>query len=207
MAMLEVTNLACARGDKRLFSGLSFSLRYGSLLYVHGPNGSGKTTLLRTVCGLCAAEDGDIHWDNQNIRSLGEDFRRHVSYLGHLNGLKDELSGFENLQFSTKLAGLGVADQEISDVLARLGVEVCQDLPSKVLSQGQKKRTALARFLLHKNKLWILDEPFTALDVHAVDVLQGIIAEHVETGGMAMLTTHQEVDISSGDVKHIHLNS
>ncbi|TPW13107.1 MAG: heme exporter protein A [Halothiobacillaceae bacterium] len=204
--MLDVLDLACVRGDKRLFSGLSFSVDAGSLLFVHGPNGAGKTTLLRTLCRLTLPEAGEIRWGAADIRSLHEEYLRHVAYLGHLNGLKDELSGLENLMVSTRLAGEQVTESDISAVLARLGVEACQDLPLKVLSQGQKKRMALARFLLNKTKLWILDEPFAALDVGAVDLLQRFIGEHALAGGMAVLTSHQEVEFTGVVVKHLHLN-
>lgn len=205
--MLEAVNLACERGDKRLFSGLSFRLDQGGVLFLHGPNGSGKTTLLRVLCGLGVPAQGEVRWEGKPVQKLGEDYRAHVSYLGHLNGLKDELTGIENLRFSTALAGPPLSDAQISDVLARLGVEVCQDLPTKMLSQGQKKRVALARFILLKTRLWILDEAFTALDVHAVDLLQTVIAEHVEGGGMAVLTTHQSVSVPAHRIQHIHLNS
>lgn len=203
--MLDIINLTCVRGDKQLFSGLSFSVEPGTLLFVHGPNGSGKTTLLRSLCGLTLQEDGEIHWNNENVKSLGEDYLRHVAYFGHLNGLKDELTGLENVRIAAQLAGIQVTDAQISDVLAHLGVEVCQDLPTKVLSQGQKKRTALARFLLIKTKLWILDEPFTALDVRAVDLLLTIICNHVREGGIVVLTTHQEVELDGVKVDHLHL--
>lgn len=203
--MLEVINLACVRGDNQLFEDLSFVLAEGEVLYVHGPNGSGKTTLLRAICGLVIPEAGEIVWDGKETRKLAEDYRRHIAYFGHLNGLKEELTALENLAISAHLAGVDVTEEEISSVLAKLGVEVCQELPASVLSQGQKKRTALARFVLNKSKLWILDEPFTALDVAAVAVLQTVITEHVQQGGMVVLTTHQEVELEGVNVRHIHL--
>lgn len=205
--MLEAVNLACERGDKRLFSGLSFQLGEGGLLFLHGPNGSGKTTLLRVLCGLAVPAEGEVHWQGRSIHKLGEDYRAHVSYLGHLNGLKDDLTALENLRFATGLAGPSASDQLISDTLARLGVEMCQDLPIKMLSQGQKKRVALARFLLLKTRLWILDEAFTALDVRAVELLQTVLAEHTDHGGMAVLTTHQSVSIPARQIQHLHLSS
>lgn len=205
--MLEAVNLACERGDKRLFSGLSFQLGEGGLLFLHGPNGSGKTTLLRVLCGLAVPAEGEVHWQGRSIHKLGEDYRAHVSYLGHLNGLKDDLTALENLRFATGLAGPSASDQLISDTLARLGVEMCQDLPTKMLSQGQKKRVALARFLLLKTRLWILDEAFTALDVRAVELLQTVLAEHTDHGGMAVLTTHQSVSIPARQIQHLHLSS
>lgn len=205
--MLQVETLSCTRGDKKLFAGLSFSLEAGGLLFVHGPNGSGKTTLLRTLCGLSVPADGAIKWDGENIQELAEDYRTQVSYMGHLNGLKDELTGLENLQISATLAGVSTDERAIGAVLKRLGVAHCQELPTKYLSQGQKKRVALARFIINKTKLWILDEAFVALDVHAVDVLQTVIAEHVTQGGMAILTTHQAVDVPAQRIQHLHLNS
>lgn len=205
--MLEAVNLACERGDKRLFSGLSFQLDQGGLLFLHGPNGSGKTTLLRVLCGLSVPAEGEVRWQGSPIQKLGEDYRAHLSYLGHLNGLKDELTALENLRFATGLAGPPASDELISDTLARLGVEMCQDLPTKMLSQGQKKRVALARFLLLKTRLWILDEAFTALDVRAVDLLQTVLADHANHGGMALLTTHQSVSIPARQIQHVHLNS
>jgi len=203
--MLEVSNLACVRGDNQLFEGLSFALSEGEVLYVHGPNGSGKTTLLRAICGLVVPEVGEISWDGEETRKLAEDYREHISYFGHLNGLKDELTALENLALSASLAGVEVTEEQISSVLAKLGVEVCQELPTSVLSQGQKKRTALARFIINNSKLWILDEPFTALDVAAVAVVQDVITHHVQQGGMVVLTTHQEVELEGVDVRHIHL--
>jgi len=203
--MLEVSNLACVRGDNQLFEGLSFALSEGEVLYVHGPNGSGKTTLLRAICGLVMPDAGKIAWNGKETRKIAEDYRRHIAYFGHLNGLKDELTALENLAISARLAGVDVTEDEISSVLAKLGVEICQELPASVLSQGQKKRTALARFVLNKNKLWILDEPFTALDVAAVVVLQNVVVEHVQQGGMVILTTHQEVELEGVSIRHIHL--
>lgn len=205
--MLEAIGLACERGDKRLFAGVGFVLEPGGLLFVHGPNGSGKTTLLRALCGLSVPAAGEIRWQGEPVRSLGEDYQRHLSYLGHLNGLKDELTGIENLALTARLAEVELRPGQISDVLARLGVEHCQDLPTKYLSQGQKKRMALARLILHRAALWILDEAFVALDVHGVDLLQKIIAEQVNAGGMAILTTHQTVDVPARRMQHLHLNS
>ncbi len=203
--MLSVQALACERGDKKLFDNLSFEVEAGHALHVHGPNGAGKTTLLRALCGLVAPAAGRICWDGEDIHDLREDYFRKVSYFGHLNALKDELTGLENVVLGLGLAGHAVEEAAVSEMLARLGVEICQDLPVKVLSQGQKKRVALARIMLAGTPLWILDEPFTALDVHAVDVLSRMIVEHVTNGGMAVLTTHQDVGLDLSQVRHIHL--
>jgi len=205
--MLEIVNLACSRGDRHLFTGLNFSLDTGSLLYVKGKNGSGKTTLLRTICGLFLQDEGEIRWNGENVRELSEEFTKEVVYLGHLNGIKSDLTGLENLQVSTVLDGDEVSEEQIWDALKRMGLAGFEDLPTKVLSQGQKRRVTLARLLLNDSKLWILDEPFTALDVAAVDLLQSVIAEHVENGGMVILTTHQEVALTSGQIQQLQLGA
>ena len=203
--MLEVADLACQRGDRLLFSGLSFSLEAGTLLHVRGHNGSGKTTLLRTLCGLLTPDAGDIFWNGEQVRRLGEDFHRDTLYFGHLNGIKSDLTAIENLRVAAILDGDQVSEDDILDALEEMGLAGFEDLPTKVLSQGQKKRVALARLLLSRAPLWILDEPFTALDVDAVDRLQLLIAEHVAKDGLVILTTHQEVPLTSGQIRRLHL--
>ena len=205
--MLEIVNLACSRGDRQLFTGLNFSLDTGSLLYVRGRNGSGKTTLLRTLCGLFLQDEGEIRWGGKDVSDLDEEYTKEVVYLGHLNGIKSDLTGLENLRISTVLDGDEVTEEQIEAALAKMGLAGFEDLPTKVLSQGQKRRVALARLLLNDSKLWILDEPFTALDVAAVDLLQSVIAEHVGNGGMVILTTHQEVALTSGQVQQLELGA
>ncbi len=203
--MLSVVNLECMRGDRRLFSGLSYEVALGSLLHVHGPNGSGKTTMLRALAGLVLPEDGEILWNGENVRRARDEYFRDMIYFGHHYGLKFELSGFENLKTFSRLSGFDISDAEVEKAMRRMGLARCVDLPVKVLSQGQKRRVALARLLLQPAKLWILDEPFTALDVGAVDLLQGMIQAHVAAGGVTILTTHQEVSIPADKLQHIHL--
>jgi heme exporter protein A len=205
--MLDVVDLECRRGDRRLFSDLCFSLPAGTLLHVRGRNGSGKTTLLRALCGLLAREAGQILWGGEDIAALGEDFRRDVLYFGHLNGIKSDLNGIENLRVATTLDGDPVVEDDLWHALAYMGLEGYEDLPTKVLSQGQKKRVALARLFLSGAPLWILDEPFSALDTDAVELLGGLIAEHVAAGGLAVLTTHQEVPLTSGQIQRLHLGN
>jgi heme exporter protein A len=203
--MLEVMDLACCRGDRQLFSELSFALEPGSLLHVRGRNGSGKTTLLRALCGLLAPEAGEIRWKGEDSRHLGDDYRTDILYFGHLNGIKGDLTGIENLRVSTTLEGNRVGEERLWSVLGQMGLAGFEDLPTRMLSQGQKKRVALARLLVSDAPLWILDEPFTALDTDAVDLLQTLIAGHVENSGMVVLTTHQEVPITSGRIRRLHL--
>ena len=205
--MLEAQNLSCTRGDRELFTDLNFKLESGTLLYVEGPHGSGKTTLLRAVCGLFLPTDGDILWQGENTRSLAEDFRKDVIYLGHHNGIKLDLSGLENLHIASVLDGDNVAEEQLWNALEQMGLSGFEDLPTRSLSQGQKRRVALARLLINSARLWILDEPFTALDVAAVERLQAVIAEHVTNGGIVMLTTHQEVALTSGQVNRLQLGA
>jgi heme exporter protein A len=205
--MLEVVDLVCVRGERRLFQDLSFTLAAGELLYVHGPNGSGKTTLLRTLCGLALPEAGEIRWRGQSIRRLKEEYHREMTYVGHLNGVKDELTAFENLRVVGSLNGVDASEERALHALQRMELSACAELPGKVLSQGQKRRVALARLLLAPRVLWIMDEPFNALDVKAVGMIQTVLSEHLDNGGMVVLTTHQEVEIINYRARHIHLGS
>ncbi len=203
--MLEVKDLECIRGDRRLFSGLSFSLHPGELLHLYGHNGSGKTTLMRTVCGLIQPIAGVIRWRGEGARALGEEFTRELIYIGHKNGIKDDLSGVENLRISSVLDGVPISEQSAWEALEKMGLRGHEDLPTRFLSQGQKRRVALARLLVNEIPLWILDEPFTALDKTAVRSLQAVIQSHLEKGGMVILTTHQEVALTRGEVKRLRL--
>ena len=177
--MLRVSQLQCRRGDRLLFSGLDFSVRGGDVLHVLGPNGVGKTTLLRSLCGLFRPDAGEIRWMDRLVSRDMEGFRRDVLFFGHLNGIKGELTGVENLSVAGMLAGRRWSEEALWDALAVMGLAGFEDLPTKFLSQGQKKRVALARLPLTDAKLWILDEPFTALDTEAVALLRQCIAEHV----------------------------
>jgi heme exporter protein A len=203
--LLEVVNLSCVRGDRCLIDDLEFTLSDGELLYVHGHNGSGKTTLLRTLCGLILPESGEIRWNGANIRSLREEFSKDILYLGHLNGIKGDLTALENLRFSSVLDGYEVSESQAWEALGRLGLDGHEDLEAKVLSQGQKRRVALARLVVNEARLWVLDEPFTALDVAAVEFLQSVIRGHLDKGGMAVLTTHQEVALTGDRARRLKL--
>jgi heme exporter protein A len=194
--MLQATGLECVRGDRSLFSGVSFALGRGTLLHVQGPNGSGKTSLLRILAGLSQPEQGRIEWDGRPVRELGDQFRATLAYLGHQNAIKDDLSAVENLLVSERLAGGDVDEPRAREVLAQLGLGRHADLPTRVLSQGQKRRAALARLAFRgRCRLWVLDEPFVALDAAAVARLGEIIAGHASDGGIVVLTTHQAVEV------------
>lgn len=204
--MLEIQQLECTRGDHVLFSGLNFSMREGEALHIRGSNGSGKTSLLRILCGLYLQSDGQVLWGGKDIRRLREEYSRHLCYLGHLNGIKGDLSALENLMLSARLDGQDPDEDQALDVLARMGLAGREDLPTRVLSQGQKRRVALARLLQSRASLWILDEPFVALDVKAVAQLQQVIVDHLQRNGMVVFTTHQEVEINTGQARHIDLD-
>ncbi|NOY63216.1 MAG: cytochrome c biogenesis heme-transporting ATPase CcmA [Gammaproteobacteria bacterium] len=205
--MLSVVDLECVRGDRRLFSALNFSLGEGEVLHLRGRNGSGKTTLLRTLCGLSEPEQGEIRWRDEKIGALAEGFCREVLYLGHLNAVKGDLTAVENLSVAAQLDGDDLAETQIWDALQEVGLRGYEDLPVRVLSQGQKRRVALARLLLTTARLWILDEPFVALDSAAVEQLREVIERHVAQGGLVVLTTHQEIEWTSGRVQEIELDA
>jgi heme exporter protein A len=205
--LLTASNITCSRGDRTLFRDLSFGVAPGDLLHLKGKNGSGKTTLLRSICGLFLPDSGDIRWNDASIRDLGEDYFREVVYLGHHNGIKDDLTALENLGIAAVLDGDETDKKQNLAALERIGLRGYEDLPTRVLSQGQKRRVALARLLLTTSPLWILDEPFTALDTGAVNLLQEIIREHLAEGGMIIITTHQEVALTSGQARQLELGN
>jgi heme exporter protein A len=204
--MLEIAGLACARGEHQLFAGLSFAMSEGELLQVQGANGSGKTTLLRTLCGFIQPLAGGVRWKGRNIRELDEEYFNDIVYLGHLNAIKDELNALENLRISCALAGDMVSDSVAIAALRRMGLRGRETFPVKVLSQGQRRRVALARLLISKAPLWILDEPLTALDVDAVSLMQEIIGEHLAQRGMVIFTTHQTLQVSGVETRRLLLS-
>lgn len=204
--MLEVCDLACTRGDHQLFEGLSFTLSAGELMQVQGANGSGKTTLLRTLCGFMAPMKGEIRWQGRDVGELEEDFYANIIYLGHLNAIKDELTALENLRISAALSGSAASDQQAIAALRRMGLRGRETLAVKVLSQGQRRRVALARLLLSNAPLWILDEPLTALDVAAVGLMQELIGEHLSRQGMVIFTTHQTLEVGGVATRQLALS-
>ena len=194
--MLEVRQLSCARGERTLFSHISFSLNPGEWLHVQGGNGAGKTSLLRQLVGLAARESGDILWDGQSTHSA--DFRADVLYLGHHAAVKEDLSPLENLGLANALDGLAIDHDGALRALARLGLRGREHLPVRVLSAGQKRRVLVARLLVRPVRLWVLDETFNALDADAADLLGNLVSEHLGSGGMAVLTSHQPLPLAGG---------
>jgi heme exporter protein A len=203
--LLETVDLECVRGDRPLFSHLSFALKPGGLLHVTGVNGSGKTTLLRALCGLTRPQTGEIRWNGTAIRKLGDDYHAQLAYVGHTNGIQGDLTPAENLKVATNLSG--VADgAEIPATLKRLGLSAYHRFPAKILSQGQKRRLALARLMVERKPLWILDEPLSGLDVDSVALMTTILMEHLAQGGLIIITSHQDIDIQTKTVLQIRIN-
>lgn len=214
MNCFAVQKLSIIRGDLLLFKNLSFKINAGELLFVKGKNGSGKSTLLRTLLGLITPDEGQILWNKENINNLS--IGEFMFYLGHQNGIKEEFSPRENLNFFWNFNDN--TDNEnnsennknkdiILDALKAFSIEKKHNIPCKYLSQGQKRRVALSRLVLENRPIWILDEPFVALDTLAVEKLSNLIAEHInKNNGMVILTSHQEVSININENKIKELN-
>jgi len=202
---LDAEELAITRGDRALFEDLSFSLEPGHLLQVEGANGSGKTTLLRILSGLTRPAAGCVRWCGRPVERDLPAYFSDLSYVGHLPGVKEELTPLENLAFSHAL-GRARAAVTAEAALERVGLpEVCEEVPCRKLSAGQRRRVALARLLMTDARLWILDEPFTALDKGGRRMVEGLLAEHVAAGGMAVITTHHAMDLGESTVQHLYL--
>ena len=205
--MFAAQGLTCIRGDRILFRNIDFALTPGGLLYVLGENGSGKSSLLRLLCGLLMPEAGSVFWQGEKVGHASESYQSNLLYIGHLNGLKDDLTAVENLQMSARLAGSEADIQAALSALKAIGIERCAHLPVRVLSQGQKRRVALARLWLTNSSLWILDEPFAALDTLSVEILAAQLGQHLNSGGMVIITTHQDVAINAQSTQTLRLDA
>jgi len=203
--ILEADNLKCSRGERRLFQGVGFGLEAGELLYLTGKNGVGKTSLLRMICGLLPPDAGAIRWRGEDIRQLAGDYRAELCYLGHANAIKEELTPLENICSNAALSGTRLSEAKALDALEQVGLAGREDLPCRYLSQGQKRRVALARLVFDQRALWVLDEPFVALDVQAVAWLVQKIVARMTQGALVVMTTHQPVEIPAGQVRELCL--
>ncbi|CAN7623017.1 MULTISPECIES: cytochrome c biogenesis heme-transporting ATPase CcmA [unclassified Variovorax] len=196
--MLNVTDLSCVHGERSVFTGIDFKVEPGEWLHVRGANGCGKTSLLRLLAGLSQPVQGEIRWCGKPTGQDAQAYRADLLFLGHHAAVKEELTALENLQLASELDGMGLQRPEAFAALQRLGLKGREDQPVRFLSAGQKRRVLLARLVTRKAKLWLLDEPFTALDTRAVEMLGTLIGEHLDHGGMAVVTSHQAVQIAGG---------
>lgn len=209
--MFEALNLSCVRDERTLFSGLSFTLEPGEIVQIEGRNGAGKTSLMRILAGLSSADAGEVRWQGVNTRRQRDVFHQQLLYLGHQPGVKSVLTAFENLAFYLSVnrpSGKADADADaIYQALDNVGLLGYEDVTVAQMSAGQQRRVALARLWLSTAPLWILDEPLTAIDKQGVATLINLFEQHAEQGGMVLLTTHQDLQGVSRDVRKLRLTS
>lgn len=190
--LLELHDLSCERDERCLFTGLSVVFNAGDLVQIGGPNGAGKTTLLRSLAGISQDYQGEIRYNGQALSAVRWEFARDSLYLGHLAGIKKALSPSENLSWYLAQTG---GSANINQALASVGLYGYEDTPCHQLSAGQLRRVALARLHLSRARIWILDEPFTAIDKKGVSQLEALIARQVAQGGLVVLTSHQDLTL------------
>ena len=201
--LLEVKNLSCIRDDRVLFEGLSFSLKNSQVLLLEGKNGSGKTSLLRIICGFREQDAGEIRWCDSAVKD--SEYYAEMAYVGHLDGIKKELTVIENLKMSLALSQTG--RYSIVQALAKVNLAGYDYALVQSLSAGQKRRLSLARLLITKKSLWVLDEPFTSIDKEGIKLIESLMHEHIVNGGMIILTSHHDLNLAEADVQEINLSS
>ncbi len=203
-AGLHLSSIGCTRGYRDLFSNLDFKLRPGQILRVEGKNGSGKTSLLRIMSGLAQPLEGEVLWNGRKIHHAESDYFQNLLYIGHRAGIKFELTPVENLCMTKSLQG-SKSTTSIDEALYQVGLYGFEDIPCAQLSAGQKRRVALAQLFLTHAKCWILDEPYTSLDVVAVSMLETLFKQHVNDDGMLVITSHQPICVDAGDQRRLVL--
>jgi heme exporter protein A len=191
---LGVDKVHVWRGDRHVLQGVSLLAAPGELVHVSGPNGTGKTTLLRVITGLLQPEQGRVSWCGQDIGRFRSEYLERLAYLSHEPALKGDLTALENLKFSVGLKRR-VGSDELGEHLSRTGVAQCAHLPARVLSAGQRRRVAMARVLAVRASLWLLDEPFTNLDVQGSALVSQLLLAHVREGGLAVVVAHHDLQI------------
>ncbi len=202
--LFETKNLQCQRDENVLFEGLSFQLKPQQCLLIEGRNGAGKTTLLHILAGLRIADEGELYFNDFAIDSIDSEYFQNITYLGHLNGLKMELTARENLQLSIALGNAkGIQIDEALDYVELAGYE---DELVKKFSAGMKRRTSLARLLVMKTAIWILDEPYTSLDVNGIKKIETMISNHVNLGGAVIMTSHHQVNLHNVNMTRLNLS-
>ncbi|HKP65204.1 MAG TPA: cytochrome c biogenesis heme-transporting ATPase CcmA [Casimicrobiaceae bacterium] len=204
---LDVERLAARRGLMTLFAGVTFSFAAGEAMIITGRNGSGKTTLLRIIAGLTAPFEGEVRWQRKVVRSFDARLRRAVTFGGHTPALKDELTTEENLAAAMALDGDAATAAELDEALCAVALDRHRALPVRVLSQGQKRRIALARLYLSRRLLWILDEPLTALDTDGIAVLGTLLERHLDRGGLCIAASHQPLPVAAPRTRALALDT
>ena len=199
---LQGTDLSCIRDDRILFEGLTFELVSGQVLLLEGKNGSGKTSLLRILCGFREPDAGQVLWCGEAIDD--SQYYADMAYVGHLDGVKKELTVLENLKVSLALGQSG--QYSIQQALNKVHLTDYDDVQVQALSAGQKRRLSLARLLITKNSVWILDEPFTSLDKQGIALIETLMSEHCASGGMIVLTSHHDIELHDVAVQRINLS-
>ena len=202
--LLTAEQLTCIREDRILFEQLSFAINAGEIVQIEGPNGAGKTSLLRILAGLASPFDGTVYFDNQDIIRERELYAQHLLFLGHKAGVKSELTAQENLEFSLNLHQQESMNAEA--LLEEVGLLAFEDSPAAQLSAGQHRRIALAQLWQSNAKVWILDEPFTAIDIKGVAAIEHQILKHADNGGCVILTTHQALSIPNERITTLNLD-
>lgn len=202
---LELRGIEMSRDDRVLFSGLGLRVNAGEVVQIEGANGSGKTTLLRIICGLLTPDEGEIFWCGEDIRKIRPEYQQEVAYMGHVHGVKDDLTALENLRFGR---ALGNISREVPMVAAleHVGLAGYEHAAVRTFSAGMRRRLAMARLLVSGAAIWILDEPFTALDVHGVAMVEALLDQHTQAGGMVILSTHHPVTLKSAIKKPVYLS-
>jgi heme exporter protein A len=191
--LLSATSLTCIREDRVLFDELNIEINAGDIVQVEGPNGSGKTSLLRILAGLSQPFEGDIYFNQQLINKASEEFHQNLLYLGHLVGVKGAMNTQENLAFNLALHGFNNDKLDLKNTLAKVNLSGFEDALASHLSAGQHRRISLARLYQSTARIWILDEPFTAIDKQGVYDLEQLFKAHIDQGGCIVLTTHQDL--------------
>ncbi len=201
--LLSARDLTCIREERVLFEALNINIFAGDIVQIEGPNGAGKTSLLRILAGLSQPYDGTIYFQDQAVAQQRENFHQNLLYLGHLPGVKGEMTAQENLEFNLALHGLNADCAE--ETLAEVNLLGFEDALASHLSAGQHRRISLARLWQSQHKIWILDEPFTAIDKLGVEKLEQLFVQHANNGGCVILTTHQDLSLPAERVKKVKL--
>jgi heme exporter protein A len=197
-SMLSATDVSCSRGGRRLFSGVNLRVERGQWLHVRGANGAGKTSLLRILAGLSRPDDGDVCWQGEPISVDSARWHADLLFIGHAQALKDELTPVENLRAASELEGYALSEAQACQALIRFGLRGREHVPVRMRSAGQRRRALLARTLTRNAPAWILDEPLTALDAGAVADFGALLGEHLASGGLAIVTSHQPLPLAAG---------